>query len=130
MLTILILKIIIASLFIYGFEYTTIYSPTGVGYDEKGNITNPYGTGAISKEIFWWYRFYLGRMITKFSWLSILSKPLFTCVICMSSIYGTIIYWTLSYLLSPIVLTTIILWPISLFCVAGLNRIIKMIMSK
>lgn len=122
--------IIISSLFCYGFEYTTVYTPTGIESREDNNI-NPFGTGAKQKEINWWFRFYIGNFIYKHApFLKPLLKPLFMCIVCMSSIYGSLIYWTLMGISGPITWTTLALWPISVTCVAGLNRIIKMITQK
>lgn len=129
MITTLLIIIIISSLFCFGWEYTTVYTPIGI---EQG-ITdiNPFGTGAKQKEINWWFRFYIGNFIYKYApILKPLLKPLFMCIICMSSVYGSLIYWTLMLLSGPITWIIIALWPISVICTAGLNRIIKMITQK
>lgn len=49
-------------------------------------------------------------------------KPLFNCPVCMSSVQGTIIYFTFNVL--PITIELFLYWPFYCICLAGLNHII------
>ena len=128
-LSLVLIIIILSSLFIYGWSYCTIYTATGLD-DNIGKDFNPFGTGGTNKEIAWWFRFYIGNFIYKYTpKLKPLLKPLFMCEICMSSIYGSIIYWLMMVIFSNIAVVTFILYPIVIISIAGLNRVIKAIMQ-
>jgi hypothetical protein len=118
--------IILGSLLALGWAYATTYTPTGLETNVHKPF-NPFGTGAKDKEIFWFYRFYLGNFIYKYiPSLKILLKPLFTCEICMSAWTFTLVYWVST----SFTWTALLMWPIGGLCAVGLTRIIKMIMQK
>lgn len=50
-----------------------------------------------------------------------LYKPLFGCITCMASIWGTIAYWALS----PINIASLIIWPIIIVSCACVNFLIN-----
>lgn len=130
MITTLLTIILISSLFIFGWSYCTTYTPTGLETNVHKPF-NPFGTGAKDKEVAWWFRFYIGNFIYKHvPFLKPMLKPLFMCEVCMSSVYGSIIYWLFLYILGPLSVVNIVLWPFTIVAIAGLNRLIKMIMQK
>jgi hypothetical protein len=108
----ILLTALIASLAILGFHYTTLYSPVDV--DEQ----HPYGKSAADKEIFWWYRWYLGNLLHNTP-VQMLIKPLFGCVICMSSIYGTLIYFAMTPHMD------VKSWILTVLVTAGISRVLK-----
>ena len=59
----------------------------------------------------------------KNSILVFIYKPLFGCITCMASIWGTIVYFTLG----AIVHQPIILYPITIVCCACMNLLINRI---
>jgi hypothetical protein len=121
--------IIIASLVIFGLDYTFVYSPIHKDYtlDSKGELVNPYGDEAVHKQINWWFRFYVGRFISLHAkFLKPFLKPLFGCVVCMSSVWGSLVYW----LMQPLTLDSLITWIPAVCAIAGLNRIIQMITQR
>jgi hypothetical protein len=54
--------------------------------------------------------------------LAFLYKPLFGCVTCMASIWGSLVYWTIS--------DNLILWPITIIGAACGNILINSIYEK
>jgi hypothetical protein len=104
----------VASLFIFGFYYSTLYDPV------EPTEENPFGKKAENKEIFWFFRFYLGNLLVKLfpKHGATISKPIIRCVICMSSIYGTVFYFLFTD-------KNLFIWPIFVISLAGLNHIIK-----
>lgn len=126
-ITTILIIILLSSLFCFGWEYCISYTPEGIETDGKGGIINPYGLSAKNKEVAWWFKFYLGKYLSNYP---MILKPLIQCVICMSSVYGTIIYWTFLLIFVSITWKCAILYPFVLVMVAGLNRIIKMITQR
>lgn len=124
----MILLMLMACLFIFGWHYSTAYTPQGVELDEQGNCTNPYGTTAHDREIAWWFRFYIGNFVMRRArWAEPLLKPLFQCVVCMSSLYGSAFYWAHALVVdSSINSATVCMWPVFVVCLAGMNRVVKM----
>ena len=68
---------------------------------------------------------------TPFSWLGeildvnlplFVQRPLYVCVVCMSSVCGTIAYWLNT---SEINLITIENWVVTVIAIAGLNRLLR-----
>lgn len=107
--------VIFSSLIAAGF-----YSACGFGYDEnfdkapklmKKNWPKP-GDDDEDKMILWWVRFYIGKHITYY-----LSKPLYSCIICMGSVHSIIPTALFCYLTN----TTPFIWPIVAFLTVGLN---------
>jgi hypothetical protein len=64
---------------------------------------------------------YLKERIKKF-WL----KPLFLCPACMSSVQGTLIYFSAHYLYQIDILEShlLLFWPFYCICLVGINHII------
>jgi len=52
-------------------------------------------------------------------------KPLFGCVVCMASIWGTIGYWTIQLANHSINIKSLALWPIIIICVACGNLLVN-----
>lgn len=73
------------------------------------------------------YFFY--KFITNIKFFSYFKKPLITCPTCMSSIWGTIIYWILIKIFFTINIKYLIIWPICLICCASINTILFKIYS-
>jgi hypothetical protein len=105
-----------ASFFIFGWYYSTLYDPIG------SSEYNPFGKKAENKEVFWFFRFYVGNLLVKLfpKKGAIIAKPVIRCVVCMSSIYGTFIYFLFTD-------GSLLIWPIFIIALAGLNYIIKAI---
>jgi len=111
----LFMTLIYSALFIYGFRYITSYTPKNQTKD------NPFGDKPdkdTDKEIFWWFRYYIGKSLYK-SRFEIILKPLFMCAYCMSSIYGTLFYFS-QY-------NNLLLWPVFCICLCGLISVIEKI---
>jgi hypothetical protein len=127
----LIATILISTLFIYGWSYCITYTPTGLIEMDKNEEMNPFGTSAENREIAWWFKFYLGNFI--WNYLPILKpmlKPLFMCEVCMSSVYGSLIYWILMIYTAKITVLTFIIWPFIIVSIAGLNRLVKIFIQR
>ncbi len=94
------------SLFIFGWNYATDYDMT------TGNELNHF------RNALWFVRYwtFMGLISIRQVWLM---KPLFTCVICQSSVYGSLGYW----LFCPN--ANLIEWPIYVVVLAGLTRLLK-----
>lgn len=113
----LILLIIICSLFCVGFNYSTSYVPVYehvAGQLPKEQIPD-------KTELLWFIKYYGNKFLPVY-----IQKPLYGCLMCMSSIWGSIFYW--GYVLnSPgrINGLTIIIWVVVVMAVCGLNRIVK-----
>lgn len=54
-----------------------------------------------------------------------LYKPLFGCITCMASIWGSIAYWTITYIQKDINIHSLILYPIIIVCCSAMNFIIN-----
>ena len=108
--------LLVASLFIFGWHYITLYDPI------EASENNPFGKKAKNKEILWFIRFYLGNLLIKLFPKSgaVIAKPIIRCVVCMSSGYGTIFYFLFTN-------RNLLLWPVFVIALAGLNHIIKSI---
>lgn len=97
-----IVIIVLSSFFIYGWQYCT--------YDD-----------GESREIAWWFRWFVVKYIPEF-----FHKPLMNCVVCMASIYGSLIFWlSVFWVGEHVTVYTIARCGFTVMCVAGLNRIIK-----
>lgn len=119
----LILLIIICSFWCFGFQYCTLYTPNmGFKNNDIMKQVELYPTDP-KKELLWFIRYY-GNLCLPV-WLT---KPLYGCLMCMSSVHGSIFYW--GYILTHpgrINLLTFILWVVTVMAVAGLNRLLKQI---
>lgn len=123
MLHILLLSFI-AALFISGFFYSMHYDVYGI--DE----THPYGKSIANSEIFGWFRHFLGSKLYNTPFRKLL-KPLVTCTICASSVYGSLLYWTDVYLTTSVVDGVVILnWLIMVATTAGIGRVIDAHINK
>lgn len=123
------LVILLSSFFCFGWHSATAYEPMDVVLDVNGDVTNPYGTAAKNREIAWWFRFYIGNFICKHvKFLKPLLKPLFMCVVCMPSIYATLIY--IFFTQFSMSFTYFISCLFVIICTSGLNRIIKVAIQK
>lgn len=78
-----------SSFAITGFHYCIQYNPV---YKTGRPSQNAYGEAASHKEIFWFYKFYLGQFLHRY--LPWLEKPLVQCMVCMSGPYGTIAFFS------------------------------------
>jgi len=104
------------SLFIFGWHWCTMFDL---------NDCSECKERIINKEIAWWFRKYLGDLLEKVNMLW-LTKPLYGCVVCMSSIYGTMFFiGDLFYRHLAFDLLTIPKLIIYCVAVAGLNRLLK-----
>ena len=101
-------EIIIISLAILGLHYAMSFDMI---MDENGKPI------IINKNILWFVKYYLLVLTKKFK-VKILIRPLCECVICMSSMWGTIGYLLLNtnYTLTG--------WGVTVVAVAGLNRLL------
>lgn len=113
----LIQLIILISAFIFGFNYATFYVPVYLQRPGEAVETLPQ-----EKEILWFIRYYGRKYLPVY-----IQKPLFSCEMCMSSIWGSLFYWTyiLNGNLCHINSLTLIKWAVVVIAVCGLNRIIK-----
>jgi hypothetical protein len=104
------------SLFIFGWHYATLYDPV------ESTEQNPFGKKAKNKEIFWFFRFYIGNLLVKLFPKNgaTIAKPIIRCVVCMASVYGTLFYFIFTD-------RNLFVWPIFVIALAGLNHIIKAI---
>lgn len=109
-------SLLTASLFIFGLYYSTLYDPI------ESTDSNPFGKNAENKEIFWFFRFYIGNLLVRIfpKKGAVFAKPIIRCVVCMASIYGTLFYFLFTN-------RDLFLWPVFLGALAGLNLIIKSI---
>jgi hypothetical protein len=94
-----ILTLLLNSLFIWG-----LYAASQYSFDINGNITD--------KEILWKLKYYAEKLPL------FIGKPLILCPICMSSVYGTILY-LFSYNYSEYMYL-----PLYIICLAGLQYLI------
>lgn len=118
-----ILLILWSSLFIFGWDYATLYTKN-IENKVVGDKTIPIEHYPLDtkKEIAWWFRYYTRNLPTY------IKKPLITCVMCMASLYGSLFYWV--YVLNtekPITSLTLVLWVVTVVAISGLNRILKQI---
>jgi hypothetical protein len=129
-MTQLIELMLLASMFIFGFNYITTYTPQDIQPDENNDPPiNPFGNSATQKQVLWFIRFYIGNFIYKKApLLKPLLKPLFMCNVCMSSIYGSLFYLVYAGVVG-FTIKTILIWPIFCICLAGLVRTIDRICS-
>lgn len=94
--------IIVSSLFCFGWNYATLY-------DEQG------------KEIAWRFRWFVLEYLPE-----ITHKPLVGCIVCMASVYSTLVYWANFYFSGQhICVKTFLIWIVVVVSTAGLNRILK-----
>lgn len=129
MLNIILLSII-TCLFINGWHYANVYSVNNTLIPNE-NPTLP--AKRIQKkpndyEILGLFHWNIRCLLIKIfpNKIDYIMKPLFGCPVCMSSVYGTVIYW--GYVISSnqiISSKTLILWGLNVVCTAGLNTIIR-----
>ncbi len=113
----LIQLIIITSLFCFGFNYVVTYIPM-FEYQAGRNSTEIIPK---EREVLWFIRFYGNRYLPV--WIQ---KPLYSCPMCMASIWGSIFYWGSVLNTDQIINSlTLIKWVAVVVAVSGLNRIIK-----
>ena len=86
-------------------------------YDPSMNLSKKHGE---YKEILWWYRYYIWKWLGK----TLLYSPLIGCPICMSSVYGTIMFFVFYHTSNSLMYVPFIL------AVAGCNRLILGILKK
>jgi len=94
--------------------------------DSQGNSVHwfaGYKPKKEEREILWFVKFYIGTWLFNIGAKDIL-KPLFTCPMCMPSIYGSIIYWSME---NEISIKTICKWVVVVVGTTGLNKIITSI---
>jgi len=108
--------IITASFFILGLTYVTQYDIDVPAEDHD------FGKVISNKEIFWFVRYALGRLLGKtFFW-----KPVLGCAVCMASVWGSLFFWG-DVFASGAVLGWALLpkWFVFCVCVAGANYTFK-----
>ncbi len=102
--------LITASLFIFGFNYAVdcdiIQKYEGYGSELK--------SCPVHKNILWFIKFYGDKILPEY-W----TRPIYSCVVCMSSLWGSILYFTFTDHYN------IIQWLVSVVALAGLNRLLK-----
>lgn len=111
--------IVVTSLFIIGLHYC-------MQFDLIQNSDSTSGVQVVpaNKEIFWFIKYYAHAWFSKTSFSGLL-KPLCDCPVCMSSIYGSVMYWLDFHYSNDVLNThTILLWGVFLVAVAGLNRLL------
>ena len=84
--------------------------------DQGGEFCDRYGVDKDSKMVAWRLRFYSLKWFGQF-----LSKPLFTCPPCMSSVWGTVIFWVVM----PMTITSAAIWPLYILMLSGLVALIN-----
>lgn len=106
--------IIINVLFIVGLNKATYFE-----YAHPSEMDQDYvdGNGIISdsKFVLWWFRFKANRIFGHF-----LSKPLFTCIPCMASVWGTAGYW----ITHPFEVQSVWGWPVYVCVLAGIGTMV------
>lgn len=101
-----LMLIVIASLFIQGWHYCLLPA--------EGNF---------KAEIFHFVKEYGEKITPKF-----FHKPLFNCPVCMSSVYGSLFYWSNIEIHHAIINSyTMIIWVVFCVAVAGLSRLLTKI---
>ena len=110
---------VLTSLFIFGWTYATSFTPEG------STPENPYGdVPPVERQIAWAFRYYIGRFVSlRLPSMSWVLKPLLFCNQCMASVYGSISY--LAYFQLDV--RHLLIWPVFVVIVCGLNRIISQI---
>lgn len=98
--------ILMVSLFIFGLNFATDYSE-GENFKQNGHYN------LLWKLKFWSLK-YIGEYWT---------RPLLSCPVCQSSVWGTIFYFC--YFPFELSINYFVIWIVSVFAIAGLNRIIK-----
>lgn len=93
-----------ASFFIFGLNYAV--GSTVLVEEEKETI--------IEKNILWFVGYYGDMFIPEF-W----TKPLYNCVMCMASFWGSLFYVTFTPEID------ILKWGVFIVVLAGLNRLLK-----
>jgi len=73
------------------------------------------------KMILWWLR-YLSIKHIGIYW----SKPLFLCLPCMASVWGTIFYFTFLFaFMQNITIFAFLIWPFYIVSLSGLNYVVS-----
>lgn len=110
--------IFITSLFCFGFNYVTSYIPE---FDYISGQNPKEVTPTKEKELLWFIRFYGNKYLPIY-----IQKPLYSCPMCMASIWGSVFYWG-SVLNTEQVINSLILikWLAVVVAISGLNRVIK-----
>ena len=122
--------IIISSLICFGLNYCYHYEARWAeGYLPEDNYFGNVEPMRENREILWFVRFYIGNYINYLfpkSYITI-TKPLFNCVVCMASVYGSATYWINWYFYTNQDFTylTVLKWLAVVVATAGLNRIIR-----
>lgn len=104
--------LLINSLFITGLYTLTMYEK-----DQKGRIS--------TKMPLWWVRFHTWQVVGDI-WI----KPLFACVVCMTSYWGTLFYWTFLIIDAGLIgvyadlSTNSLIYVLYLICLAGIQKIV------
>lgn len=99
-------SIIVISLWCAGFRKLIDYREikgTAIQEEDGGPITYPI---LIKDEMLLWK---LGRLIKS---LGFWGKPLGSCIFCMPSFHGTILFWLVALFFAPIGLYLFVMWPI------------------
>lgn len=134
MIDIILLSIII-SLFIFGWNYAITYTPiyNYIPTDKKedGQIIHKQievEPDKKTREIAWFFRFYIRKVLVLLfkDSADYFGKPIYGCVVCMASVYGTMFYWSYIINIGQIINSkTIILWVVVVVMVAGINRVLR-----
>lgn len=105
----LIVLSFVTALFIQGFHYTML--------PPEGNYP---------PEVFYFIRKYAEKILPKF-----FHKPFFLCPVCMSSVYGSLFYWSDIGIHSHVINSlTLVYWFVFCVVTAGIGRIMtKVIMG-
>lgn len=115
----LILLIVICSLVCFGVNYATLYNPR---YDLMTN--QRIEVVPTDTEVLWFIRYYGNKWLPKG-----VTKPLYGCVVCMSSVYSSLVYWGFIFCShQEINSLTILKWVVVVPAVAALNRFLNKIL--
>jgi hypothetical protein len=100
------LSIIVIGLWCAGFRKTLSYTKTVKRAVVHGQ-EEPVFTPVYSNQMLLW------KLGVKLDAMGFWGKPLGTCIYCMPSVHGTILFTLLSTCLSPLGLYLVVMWPIA-----------------
>ncbi len=116
----LLFLVVICSLFCFGFNYATLYTPN---FDVMTNDSKRKELYPVDdkKEVLWFIRYYGNKWFPLY-----LTKPLYGCLMCMGSVYGTLFYFGYALNAGSVINSLMLIkCVVVITAVTGLNRILK-----
>jgi hypothetical protein len=114
--------IVITSLFCFGFNYATLYTPNFTSeLNAGGDGFTQLQTIPKDRELLWFIRYYGDKYLRKE-----VTKPIYGCLMCMGSVWGSVFYWSFVFGNESIINSkTIVIWVVVVAATSGLNRVLR-----